>query len=552
MRDSHSPLAATGPAWSIPVLLARRPLSPHPRAANPDAPSLAREARRRILRCSLLPWSDCSDGAGLHGRSSASPPRLKALTQVLSVGSLLLLKRPTQSLSVDLMPVLGDLEVVLRKEIRSRGTRKAGQINAPPLVCKQKSTSMCKKPFLFVCLIFAFLDGGCGRSPMEILVRVGAGGMPGAGQTGGTVGFAAGGDGGTHSSTGGQHASGGSNGGGGTVAMGGQGASGGAGGRGGIVAMGGQAGLGGVGGSFFIPYALQGEMVTLASGQAWPSCIAINSSDVYWENSGRQGSVRGSIMKVPLGGGAATLVSPGSFPGGVAVDSTNVYWSTYSPSAEGLTLMKMPLVGGAATTLAIGFMNSPIAVGPLGVYGTGQVDGGTTIVSAPLAGGAPTALVPASSLPQTFSSYGIAVDAISVYWTTFSTPGTVMKAPLAGGNPTTLGSAPGSGYGIAIDATSVYWITSETVTKVALNGGTPVILAPTGGQGIAVDDANVYWTDFGNPGSVSKVSINGGAATVLATNLQRPAGIAVDATSVYWVNSGDGDNTGYVMKLTPK
>ena len=90
------------------------------------------------------------------------------------------------------------------------------------------------------------------------------------------------------------------------------------------------------------------------------------------------------------------------------------------------------------------------------------------------------------------------------------------------------------------------------MTKVALNGGTPVILAPTGGQGIAVDDASVYWTDFGNPGSVNKVSINGGPATVLATNLQYPAGIAVDSTSVYWVNSGDSDNTGYVMKLTPK
>lgn len=400
---------------------------------------------------------------------------------------------------------------------------------------------MHKKPFLFVCLIPAFLDGGCGRSPMEILVRVDAGGVPGAGQLGGAVGLTAGGRG----------ASGGANGRGGAVAMGGH-ASGGASGGGGIVAVGGQGGQGATGGSVFIPYASQGEMVMLASGQARPSSIAINSSDVYWENSGRQVSVRGSIMKVPLGGGAVTLVSPGGFPGGVALDSTNVYWSSYSSSPDSLSLMKKPLVGGAATTLATGFMNSPIAVGPLGVYGTGEVDGGTSMVSAPLAGGTTTEVVPANALQQTFSSYGIAVDATSVYWTTFSTPGTVMKAPLGGGSPTTLGSAPGSGYGIAVDATNVYWITSEAVMKVALSGGMPVILAPTGGQGIAVDDANVYWTDFGNPGSVSKVSIRGGAATVLATDLQYPAGIAVDATSVYWVNSGDSDNTGYVMKLTPK
>jgi hypothetical protein len=244
--------------------------------------------------------------------------------------------------------------------------------------------------------------------------------------------------------------------------------------------------------------------------------------------------------------------------GGIAVDATNLYWSGYGPNDDDTaSLWKMPLDHGEATALATGFVNDPIAVGPSGVYGTGAVDGGVTIVSAPLAGGTTTAIVPASSLQQTFASYGIAVDATSVYWVAFSDPCTVMKAPLGGGSPTTLGSAPGSGIGIAMDATSVYWITSQAVTKVSLTGGTPVTLAAIttfgqGIQGIAVDDANVYWTDGGNPGSVRKVPIQGGPTTLLATDLQHPAGIAVDATSVYWVNAGDSSATGYVMKLTPK
>jgi hypothetical protein len=66
------PLVVTEPSWSIPGLLARRPRSPHPRAANPDAPSLARATPRHILRCSLLHWSDFSAWAAPHGRSRVS------------------------------------------------------------------------------------------------------------------------------------------------------------------------------------------------------------------------------------------------------------------------------------------------------------------------------------------------------------------------------------------------------------------------------------------------------------------------------------------------
>ena len=51
---------------------------------------------------------------------------------------------------------------------------------------------------------------------------------------------------------------------------------------------------------------------------------------------------------------------------------------------------------------------------------------------------------------------------------------------------------------------------------------------------------------------VSKVPIDGGTVTVLATGLQHPAGIVVDDASVYWTNTNEGSGHGYIMKLTPK
>jgi hypothetical protein len=64
---------------------------------------------------------------------------------------------------------------------------------------------------------------------------------------------------------------------------------------------------------------------------------------------------------------------------------------------------------------------------------------------------------------------------------------------------------------------------------------------------IAIDEENVYWTDL-SAGTVSKIALTGGAPVVLASDQDEPWTVAVDSTSVYWTNSGSGT----VMKLTPK
>jgi hypothetical protein len=81
-----------------------------------------------------------------------------------------------------------------------------------------------------------------------------------------------------------------------------------------------------------------------------------------------------------------------------------------------------------------------------------------------------------------------------------------------------------------------------------INIGTVVTVASrlSNPYGIAINSISVYWTkDCGTPvmsgpGTVKKVGINGGAVTILYSELSGldsgPRSIAVDSTSVYWAD----------------
>ncbi len=145
------------------------------------------------------------------------------------------------------------------------------------------------------------------------------------------------------------------------------------------------------------------------------------SGSVYFTDLASENN-DGSVWELgTTDGSQVEIASDQRVPAGLAVDSSGVYWSAAS-------LMRTTLDGKNPTELATGMINDPIAVGPGGIYGTGDTENGAGVVSVPLAGGKLTLLTQA--LGGNFESYGVAVDAKNVYWTTLSDPMSIMAVPL--------------------------------------------------------------------------------------------------------------------------
>jgi hypothetical protein len=294
----------------------------------------------------------------------------------------------------------------------------------------------------------------------------------------------------------------------------------------------------------------EGLVTLFASAEGYRvNALAVDSTSVYWTLQLRPTNMGGSrgpkppfptVMKAPLCGGTPTTIA-------------------------------------TTTSLRTAGDDSILTLGPTGVYSAGfsapcysMPDATATSYVAAVGpdGGAPAVL---ATGPWWISS--IAVDARTVYWTDdpglhancSDTPydagaGSVVSAPLAGGEPTTIASAQSIPGSIAVDSTSVYWATATGLMMSPRGGGPPVTVAPSRGSGdaslMAVSGRRAYWVDgppadacsFDDAGAVvgaactvslMSVPLEGGAPTTLVSaplSTFYPTSLAVDGTSVYWTD----------------
>ena len=214
-----------------------------------------------------------------------------------------------------------------------------------------------------------------------------------------------------------------------------------------------------------------GPAITLAEGQASPFRVARDGDWLYWTNRGdppnfQDGGVKRISVVDPNASPEELVVVPGS-PSSLCVGQDAVFFTVLGSGdmADG-SLRALPKNGGPVTVLADGLV-SPGAL--LCLQTNVYFRTWTSILSIPVAGGAPTTIVGDMTEP----AIRLASDGASLYWPTASSASpSVEAAALDGSSRRTIASAQTGLIDVAVDDASVYWTrfatTSEPVSGVVL------------------------------------------------------------------------------------
>jgi hypothetical protein len=136
-----------------------------------------------------------------------------------------------------------------------------------------------------------------------------------------------------------------------------------------------------------------------------------------------------------------------------------------------------------------------------------------------------------------------------VYWTsTSSSGGTVGRANLDGGGANDSFIRAGHpSFGLAVDAAHVYWTTSNGhIARANLDGteANQAFIPDVNPSNLAVDGTYIYWTRFGT--SIGRARLDGtevdnnfiAGDEELGTDNMNPTNVAVSGPYIYWLNDG--------------
>lgn len=255
------------------------------------------------------------------------------------------------------------------------------------------------------------------------------------------------------------------------------------------------------------------------------SAIATDGKNLYWINS-HSNPVRRTINSVPLAGGESSVIAQTSREiVSLAFDKGFVYYEEIEDA------------GPAASGVHDSFIMKVPATGGHAL----------TVVDAGLNGLTPTKN-PRKPSPAWEGAGGIAVTNGHIYFSGADGAYKLYRVPVDGGKVSVVEELPEAAVKIVADAQNVYWADSVSISRLSLSGGKAVVLAGAlhSPADIAVGDGGVYWTEtvccgHGQKGSIKEVPAAGGKILILAAGVDAPGPIALGGHEVFW---GEGGTTG--------
>jgi hypothetical protein len=305
------------------------------------------------------------------------------------------------------------------------------------------------------------------------------------------------------------------------------------------------------------PSCTDAGLCVLACDQDNPTSLALDSTHIYWTDTGRaaNGYAGEGVMQIDkTGANEVTVAGPAmARPTGVVASGGCVFWDEVlagrivESCAGGVTAIVTHLDAGASLTVS-----------------------GTTLVWATSSGQSDAIVecaLPGCTGQKTLSSGRVSPFAPgiddstppNVYWLEASA---VLTCALNACTPTTAMATPAPALSLVMVPAGSYVVSSGTAGQ--NDGAIDFYFLPIGAtetqasgrslpSGIASDGTSLCWAEpgSGNDGKVFCCDINyNGACTprTLATGLALPRAVAMDATNAYWVNQGAPDAaTGSVM-----